>query len=103
MVEKIDYAELRKIIRDMHDYIRHPERVQDHDVAKTIALASLPHPLLMAEQLVRERELRMKAERKAIWCQKEGVINSLKVALVESFLSAWSLAAANCRGAEVTE
>lgn len=89
MSEKIDYTELRKIIRDLHDYIKHPERLEDYDVAKVIAMASFPHPLLMAEELVRERELRMKAERKAAFFAKEGAINGLKVAFIRNILATW--------------
>ena len=65
MSEPIDYTELRQIVRELHDYQKHPERVDDVSAAQTIALASLPHPLLLAEQLIRERELRAKAEQKA--------------------------------------
>lgn len=61
MSERIDFAELRRIIRDVHDFMRHPER--ETDTAQAVALMSLPHPLLLAEQLVRERMLRVKAER----------------------------------------
>lgn len=65
MSEKIDYAELRRTIRDIHDYIRHPER-EDYETAVTVAMMSLPPALLLAEQLVRERELRRKAEWKVV-------------------------------------
>ena len=41
----------------------------------------------MAEQLVRERELRMKAERKAAFFAKEGAINGLKVAFIRNILA----------------
>ena len=89
MREKIDYTELRKIIRDLHDYIRHPERVDDHDAATTIALACLPHPLLMAEQLVRERQLRVKAQREAAYYKRHEDFAQMRLAVAEALLAAY--------------
>ena len=83
MTEKIDYAELRKIVRDLHDYMKHPERLLNHNEAKTVALASLPHPLLMAEQLIRERQLRIKAQKEANYYRKESGITKLKLMFTE--------------------
>lgn len=91
--DKIDYTELRKIIRDLHDYIRHPERVDDHDAATTIALACLPHPLLMAEQLVRERELRVKAQREAAYNKRHNNFDKMRLAVAEALLAAYKEAA----------
>jgi len=91
--DKIDYTELRKIIRDLHDYIRHPERVDDHDAATTIALASLPHPLLLSEQLVRERQLRVKAQRDAAYYKRHNDFDKMRVAVAEALLQAYKEAA----------
>ena len=89
MTEKIDYAELRKIVRDIHDYIRHPEQIEEHLAAKTVAMASLPHPLLMAEQLIRERQLRIKAQKEANYYRKESGITKLKLMFTEASLKAF--------------
>lgn len=91
--DKIDYTELRKIIRDLHDYIRHPERVDDHDAATTIALACLPHPLLMAEQLVRERQLRVKAQWEAAYYKRHRDFAQMRLAVAEALLQAYKDAA----------
>lgn len=93
MAEKINYTEMRRIIRDLHDYIRHPERVDDHDAATTIALACLPHPLLMAEQLVRERELRVKAQREAASYKRHNNFDKMRLAVAETLLAAYKEAA----------